>query len=119
MVRIIDYRVRESRDGEPFLALIVQGGLQLVKSKETGMYYATAKKASIPSTFDELTCQSLIGQEIDGTIERVECEPYEITNEETGEVLELSHRWIYVKEGETVEQAVKAEVPAEEAELVV
>ncbi len=119
MVRIIDYRVRESRDGEPFLALIVQGGLQLVKSKETGMYYATAKKASIPSTFDELTCQSLIGQEIDGTIERVECEPYEITNEETGEVINLNYRWIYVKEGETVEESVKAEVPEEEPELKV
>ncbi len=118
MVRIIDYRVRESRDGEPFLALIVQGGLQMVKSRETGMYYATAKKASIPSTFDEQTCKGLIGQEIDGAIERVECEPYEITNEETGEVIELDYRWIYVKEGDTVQQAVLDEVPEEEPELV-
>ena len=52
----------------------------MVKSKKTGMYYGTAKKASIPSTFDEETCKSLIGQELDGTIERIECEPYEFAN---------------------------------------
>ena len=118
MVRIIDYKVRENRDGDVFLALIVQGGIQLVKSKETGMYYATSKKASLPSTFDEETCKSLIGQELDGTVEKVDCEPYEITNEETGEVLQLNYRWVYVKEGDTVEQAVKQEAPQEEPELV-
>lgn len=119
MVRIIDYKVRESRDGEVFLALIVQGGLQLVKSKETGMYYATAKKASIPSTFDEETCKSLIGQELDGTIERIECEPYQYVNEQTGEVIELSHRWVFIKEGETVQQTVEEHVPEEETELAI
>jgi len=65
MVRIIDYKARMSAEGEPFLALIVQGGITLVKSKETGLYYATAKKANIPSTFDEETCKSLIGQTSD------------------------------------------------------
>jgi len=75
MVRIIDYKTRMNADGEPFLALIVQGGISLVKSKESGLYYATAKKASIPSTFDEETCKSLIGQELEGSVERVECEP--------------------------------------------
>jgi len=118
MVRIIDYKVRESGEGEVFLALIVQGGIQLVKSKETGMFYATSKKASLPSTFDEETCKSLIGQELDGTVEKVDCEPYDISNEETGEVLQLSYRWVYVKEGETVEQSVKQEAPQEEPELV-
>ena len=118
MVRIIDYKVRENRDGDVFIALIVQGGIQLVKSKESGMYYATSKKASLPSTFDEETCKSLIGQELDGTVEKVDCEPYEITNEETGEVLQLNYRWVYVKEGESVEQAVKQEAPQEEPELV-
>ena len=118
MVRIVDYRVRQNRDGEPFLALIVQGGLHLVKSKETGMYYATAKKASIPSTFDEKTCQSLIGQELEGSIERVNCEPYEFTSEQTGEIMVLDYRWVFVKDGETVEEPVEQEVPEEEPELV-
>ena len=67
MVKIIDYKTRMSAEGEPFLALIVQGGISLVKSGETGLYYATAKRASIPCTFDEQTCQSLIGQKLDGS----------------------------------------------------
>ena len=90
----------------------------MVKSKETGLHYATAKKASIPSTFDEETCKSLIGQELDGAVEKVECESYEFTNEETGEVMELSHRWVFVKEGETVGEAVHQEQHQEELELV-
>ncbi|MCY1720438.1 hypothetical protein OU798_08810 [Prolixibacteraceae bacterium Z1-6] len=108
MVRIIDYKVRQSNEGEPFLALIVQDGITLVKSKETGLYYATAKKASIPSTFDEETCKSLIGQELDGSIERMDCEPYEFTNEQTGEVIQMDHRWVFVKAGDKVESVVSA-----------
>ena len=107
MVTIIDYRVRQSRDGEPFIALIVQGGIELVKSKETGLFYATAKKASLPSTFDERTAQAFIGQQIDGTVQKVECEPYEMVDTDTGEVRTLDFRWVYVKEGETVGQAVR------------
>jgi hypothetical protein len=68
MVRIIDYKTRINSEGEPFLALLVQDGIALVKNKETGLYYATAKKASIPCTFDEATCKNLIGQELDGSV---------------------------------------------------
>jgi len=118
MVTIVDYAVRTNQDGEPFVALIVQAGISLVKSKETGMYYATAKKASIPSTFDEATAESLIGQELEGKVERVECEPYEIVNEQTGEVIEFSHRWVFLKPGDTVEQAAKEQTHVEEPELV-
>ena len=49
---------------------------------------------------------------------KVECEPYEFVVEATGEVLELSHRWVYLKPGDTVEQAVIAEQHQEEPELV-
>ena len=118
MVRIVDYRVRQSRDGEPFIALIVQSGLTMVRSQETGLYYATAKKASVPSTFDEETCKSLVGQEIEGTVEKVGCEPYQFASEETGEVLTLDYRWVYLKPGDTVEQAAKVQVHEKELELV-
>lgn len=109
MVKIIDYKTRMNAEGEPFLALIVQDGITLVKSKETGMYYATAKRASIPSTFNEETCKSLIGQELDGTVERMECEPFEIVDESTGEVITLDHRWVFVKTGDSVERVIAAE----------
>ena len=117
-LKIVDFKTRMNAEGEPFLVLIVQDGITLVKSKETGLYYATSKQASIPSTFDEATCKGLIGQELDGSIQKVECDPYEFTNEETGEVMELNHRWVFVKEGETVENAVSVDQHKEEPELV-
>jgi hypothetical protein len=89
--------------------LILKSGIELVKSKETGNYYATSKKASISSTFDDATCQNLIGQQIPGSVQKVESEPYEFTNKVTGEVLSLTHRWVYLKEGETVEEKVIAD----------
>src|SRR5690606_40836235 len=70
-----------------------------VCSSDLGMFYATAKKAIIPSTFDEITCKGLIGTQIPGSIEKQECEPYEYVVQETGEEIILSHRWVYVPEG--------------------
>jgi hypothetical protein len=40
----------------------------------------------------------LIGREISGRIEKVPCEEYEYTVEETGEVITLSHRWEFLPE---------------------
>ena len=39
MVRIIDYKTRQKEDGTEFYLLEVQGGIEMVKSKETGLYY--------------------------------------------------------------------------------
>ncbi|MGD0754879.1 MAG: hypothetical protein ABR927_07435 [Bacteroidales bacterium] len=109
MVTIVDFVKRQNREGKEFNALILQSGIELVKSKETGSYYATSKRASISSTFDDATCQNLIGQQIPGSIQKVVSEPYEFTNKETGEVLLLNHRWVYLKEGETIEEKVIAD----------
>ncbi len=59
-VKITDYKQRESMDGRQFYALTLQGGVEIVKSAN-GNAYATVKRASMPTTFDEATCQSLIG----------------------------------------------------------
>ena len=106
MVKIVDYRIRTNSQGEEFCALILQGGLEMVKSQETGRFYATAKSASITSTFTEDQCKGLIGSEIPGSIRKVECEPYEFTIKDTGEVVTLKHRWDYLPEGETMEEVV-------------
>ena len=87
MVTIVDYAKRTNSDGENFFALIVESGLEAVKSQETGKTYFTKKKASVPSTFTEEECQSLIGEQMDGSVKRVSCNPYEITDESTGEVI--------------------------------
>lgn len=108
MVQIIDFVKRQNREGVEFNALILQGGLELVKSKETGAWYATSKKTSITSTLDDATCQNLIGKQIPGSVQRVESEPYDFTNKETGEVLTLTHRWVYLNEGEVLAAQVVA-----------
>jgi hypothetical protein len=81
----------------------------MVMSKQTGRYYATAKRASVTSTFTEGVCKELIGQKIPGSIHRVPCEPYGFIIHDTGELINLDHRWIYLKEGETVDAVVKEE----------
>lgn len=106
MVTVIDYAERQRQDGSVFYALILQGGLSLVQSRNTGNFYATVKKCSIPITFDEKIAQSMVGEQVPGSIQRKSCEPYEWTNKETGELLELSHRWVYLPEGATIDEAI-------------
>ncbi|WP_034886091.1 hypothetical protein [Gillisia sp. JM1] len=100
MVRIINYKEREAQEGEIFYVLILQGGIEMIKSQNTQRFYATAKRASIPSTFDEATCKGLIGTEMPGLITKVDTDPYEYTIQETGEIIELSHRYEYSPEDE-------------------
>jgi hypothetical protein len=109
MVTIIDFSKRKNLKGEEFNALVLASGLEMIKSHETGRYYATAKKTSMPSTFDEATCRSLIGTQVPGSIQKVECEAYKFSVPGSGEVLTLNHRWVYLKEGETVEEKVVAD----------
>ena len=47
------------------------------------------------STFDERTCESLIGTTFPGKIVREDCDEYEYTIPDTGEIISLSHRWVY------------------------
>ena len=106
MVKIVDFKVRTNSQGEEFCALVLQGGLEMVKSKETNNYYATAKSASITSTFTADQCKGLIGQELPGSIRKVQCDPYEFTIKDTGENVTLQHRWEYRLEGDSVEEVV-------------
>ena len=106
MVTVVDYANRETKDGRKFVALILQGGLCMVQSKQTGNFYGTVKKCSIPSTFDEGTAKGLIGEKIPGSVQKTSCAPYDFVNKETGEILHLDYRWAYVPEGATIEEAV-------------
>ncbi len=102
MVRITNYQRRVTEQGKEFFTLELQGGIEVVKSQETGRSYMTAKKASMSCTFDELTCQSLLGTELPGAVKKVSCEQYSYTIRETGEVITLSHRFEYTDTEEPV-----------------
>ena len=95
MVHVKNYALRERKDGETFIALELAGGLEMVQSAETGKFYATIRKCSIPSTLDEPTAQMMVGQKIEGEIVRVQCDPYDFTNPRTGEVITLTHTYAY------------------------
>ena len=96
MVTIINYKTRTKEDGTEFYLLEVQGGLEMVQSKTTNQYYATAKKATLSTTFDEVTCKALIGTQMPGNITKMSTEPYQYTIRETGEVVSLEHRYMYL-----------------------
>lgn len=98
MTRIVNYKKRQVEDGREFFALEITGGIEMVMSNATGQFYATAKKAYIASTFDEETCKALVGSEMPGSIIKAECEPYEYTIRDTGEVITLNYRYVYLPE---------------------
>jgi hypothetical protein len=98
MVRIIDYKTVKTELGKEFNLLTLQGGVEPLVSAKTGRIYLTMRKANVSTTFDEASCKSLIGTELKGSIEKVDCEPYEYTVKETGEIITLKHNWQYVDE---------------------
>jgi len=106
MVTVKEIKKAENSKGEEFYGLIVQSGAVSVKSKKTGRVYFTAKTAFVATTFDEQTASSMIGMEFEGTIRKVVTDPYEYTIEETGEIIELSHRWEYVDPALELEEQV-------------
>jgi hypothetical protein len=114
MVTVKEIKKVENSMGEEFFGLIVQSGAMPVRSKKSGRVYFTSKTAFVATTFDEQTASSLIGSEFEGTIQKVETEPYEYTIEETGEIIRLSHRWEFVDPALEMEQQL-----AEETSIII
>ena len=114
MVRISNYIKRTTEEGKDFFVLELQGGVEIVKSQETGKSYMTARKASMSCTFDEATCISLIGTELPGSVKKVACEDYSYTIKDTGEIITLSHRFEYVEQEAAIQTREKSKTTIEE-----
>lgn len=84
-----------SKTNNPFVLLELSGGLELVQSKETGNFYATTRKCRIPSTFKPEVANMMIGSSVEGSIVKVEVDPYEYVVPNTGEVVKLAHSYAY------------------------
>jgi hypothetical protein len=95
MVTIIGYRLAKNKSEKEFVVLQLLGDLEMVQSLDTGKFYATARKASVTSTFSEETAKGLIGTKMPGVIKRVESDPYDYTVAETGEIIKLAHKYEY------------------------
>lgn len=107
MVTIVGLEKRKNKTkNEEFNVMVLQGDVVVAISKTTGKPYLTARKTSIPCTFDEKLAQHLIGQSLPGTIERQECAPYEFVIPNTKKKVTLSHTFQYSPNPVTVEEVV-------------
>ena len=107
MVTIVGMEKRTNKGKkEEFNVLVLQGAIEVVTSKTTGRPYLTARKTSIPCTFNEKLAANLVGQSLPGTIERKECTPYEFIIPNTKKKVILSHTFQYSPNPVTVEEVV-------------
>lgn len=104
MVTVIDVVKRQNSEGEFFNSLVISGGVEMIQSTKTNRFYATSRRTSIPSTFEDEFARTLIGQKIPGKIVRKECEDYQFTIPETDEVITLAHTYEYVPESDLVHE---------------
>jgi hypothetical protein len=106
MVTVVDYKKMQKEDGQEFYSLVLQGDIDFARSTKTGKFYATARKATLACTFDEIACKQLIGRQIPGKIEKVSTETYDYVIPGTDEVIQLSHTYQFIPVGNEAEQAV-------------
>jgi len=95
MVTVSGYAERTRKDGSKFIALEITGGVELIQSSTTGRYYATTRRCSIPSTFNAVVAEAMIGQRLPGEVVKVITEPYDFINPRTGELMKLQHSYAY------------------------
>ena len=90
MVTIIGFEKRKNKEDDEFNVLILQGDVETIISKESGKPYLTARKTSIPCTFDDIMAKTMVGKEMQGEILRQDCEEYEFTIPSTGKKIKLA-----------------------------
>lgn len=105
MVIVSNFKTVVNAEGEKFCMLQLTGKPELVKSRETGRQYFTARQVNVASTFSEDVCKGMIGQKMPGSIVKESCEAYDYTTPD-GEVIELDYTWQYNPSERTQEEIV-------------
>lgn len=103
MVTITGYESRTNDHGETFYVLELQGEVEMAKSEKTGQLYATARRTTVSCTFDEQTCEQMVGDTLPGRIQKEETDPYKYTIPETGETVVLNHEYTYKPDADSLE----------------
>ena len=106
MVTVTKHFLREDAEGNNYSMLELTGDMEIMFFKASGRPYATARRCSMPATFAPEVCIGLLGKQIPGSIKKIDCESYDYTVPETGETIQLEHRWQYAPETTGTEEAV-------------
>ncbi len=101
MVTVTNYTSRQRKDGSTFQVLELSGSLELIQSQETGRFYATVRKTTIPCTFNESVAKGLVGTQMNGDVVRVQVDAYDFVNPKNGEIIKLQHSYAYSPGGST------------------
>lgn len=101
MVTVKNYHIRQG-ETETFISLELEGDIELVQSANTGKFYATVRRCFIPATFDESTAKLMLGKQLEGRIERIECDPYDFVVQERGETIQLGFRYDFIPEAKAI-----------------
>ena len=106
MVTISSFEQRKNKKNEEFNVLILQGNAEVVISKETGKPYLTARKTSIPCTFDENMAKTMLGKELPGEILKMDCDEYDFLVPGTKQKIKLAYTYVYSAEPVGLEETV-------------
>jgi hypothetical protein len=105
MIIISDVAERKNSKGENFVALILTGSVEMIKSKIGGKFYATVRKASVPSTLSLKLAKQVIGTRIQGMIVKKPCTPY-MFKTQSGEEIELDWTYEYTDDAANLTEEV-------------
>ena len=106
MVTVIGLEKRKNKKAEEFNVLILQGDVEAIISQESGKPYLTARKTSIPCTFDEVMAKTLVGKDMPGEIQKMDCEEYEFEIPGTGKKIKLAYTYVYTPDPVGMEETV-------------
>jgi len=98
MVYITEVNERiNSVTGEVFHTLTLESEPYIAVSKAGNQYFNT-NRASFPAPFSKERCQAMVGMSMKGRIDKVPCAPRDVTIAATGEVVTLTHEYVYQAE---------------------
>jgi hypothetical protein len=106
MVTVIGFKKRTNANDEDFFLLELQGEVEMIKSSQTGKFYAHVRKTLITTTLNEPSCKAVIGQKFPGVIKKVECEPYTYVVPGSNETITLNHSYVYLADNANEEESV-------------
>ena len=109
MVTVSGVEQRKNAKQELFPVLIITGDLEIRTSKTTGKPYAAVRKMSIPCAFDEKVAQQMVGKQLKGEIQRLDCDPYDYANPDTGEIVKLTHTYQYCPNPSNLAEVITGE----------